>query len=277
MDHVALSAAINACEKGWQWRCQHDDVLFLSSDEHQSYSPLKRAFKKHRVVTRMEKTHRVCMSWWSKQRYWSILQNTHSKKCPKNASKSFKMGCILNHLPAVSSWSLTIYSAWLGLSGAYMLCLFRLYLFVEGFPSLTCLSAPFSVQGLPCTYYVAWSMITSLRIIALFRHAKRCSWDAKTLVLCQGSEDLKWFWRYVIFLYFDVLCGEKILFWSVPMIGDVGWLRYVLLSKWIAIWDVIATISCKSLCYGAFWVSYVTIIAIANYIIWFIKQYQRHE
>ena len=37
MDDVALSAAINACEKGWQWRCQHEDVLFLSSDEPQSY------------------------------------------------------------------------------------------------------------------------------------------------------------------------------------------------------------------------------------------------
>lgn len=45
MDEVALSAAINACEKGWQWRCQREDVLFLSSEEHQSYSPLKKLKK----------------------------------------------------------------------------------------------------------------------------------------------------------------------------------------------------------------------------------------
>lgn len=143
----------------------------------------------YRVVTRIQKTHRVCVSWWSKQRYWSIPQKHTLKEVPQKCLQILQNGLYIKS-PAVSSSSLTIYSAWLGLSGVYMLCLSR---------------------GLPCTYYIAWSMITSLLIIALFRHAKRCSWDAvQTLILCQGSEDLKWFWRYVIFLYFAVvLCGEK--------------------------------------------------------------------
>ena len=142
----------------------------------------------YRVVTRIQKTHRVCVSWWSKQWYPSIPQKQTLKEVPQKRLQILKNGLYIKS-PAVSSSSLTIYSAWLGLSGVYMLCLSR---------------------GLPCTYYIAWSMITSLLIIALFRHAKRCSWDAvQTLILCQGSEDLKWFWRYVIFLYFVVLCGEK--------------------------------------------------------------------
>ncbi len=274
MDDVALSAAINACEKGWQWRCQHEDSFpFWAPTNIQAIHPWKelknttifsrkvldencfcdflciyqecvfysfdRCFPiNYRVVTRIEKTHRAWVSWWSKQGYWSIPQNTRSKKCPKNASKSFKMGCILNH-------------QWFHHQTWHILSLTRFARSLHALPFSFC----FFCGRLPKSYLLVYApfitffstrpalhLLRSLEHDHVPAHNSAISACEKVQLGCRNTHPLPRIRRFEMVLkvcnflvFFSYYVVKKTRCWSIPMIcervsvdSDMFWFRATL-------------------------------------------------